>query len=250
MNIYRSCSHGSFLCTFSRSSPINHISTLIYNTHFKLQLSTRSLILSKTANMFAQPILLLGLTAFTLTLADPIPAPAPAATTAMTYPTDPAGVSSMLASESSLESILSGMPTLPASVESVLLTAAPTSADTACETTTPGWYKSLPPDVKSALTSYESAFESWYTAHSSQLGAVMSTSVGLGLCSGASVAATATAKTASSTGTAKATNTATVSSGNGTAASTSSSQAGAAPTGVIGAGIAGVVGVLGIMAAL
>lgn len=200
-------------------------------------------------------MLLLGLAAFNLVFADPIPVPAPVATTAMTYPTDPAGISSMLASESSLESILSGMPTLPASVESVLLTAAPTSADTACETTTPGWYKSLPPDVKSALTSYESAWESWYTAHSSQLGIGMSTSMGLGLCSGASAAATGTAKTASSTGTAKATGTASGASASGasatgTAGSTSSSKAGAAPTGVIGAGIAGVVGVLGIMAAL
>jgi len=104
--------------------------------------------------VFSKSILLLSVAA--LVLPEPIPQ---------------ADVSSELASAVSvLASVLSGAPTLPSFVESVLKTVILLSAfptGTGCQTTTPAWYYSLPADVKSALSSHDLAFESWYLEHTS-----------------------------------------------------------------------------------
>ncbi|KAH8679638.1 hypothetical protein BGZ60DRAFT_400359 [Tricladium varicosporioides] len=147
----------------------------------------------------------------------------------------------MLASASSLMAIMSDIPTLPASVQSVLLTAVPTTISATavgCEiaTATPAWYKSLPADVKSALTSYESAASSWYSKHSTDLAGVTSGVPAVVGCSG--VTGTK-GNAASATGTAS-----------GAAASNTSKGAAAAPTGAVVASLAGVLGVFGVMVAL
>ncbi len=159
------------------------------------------------------------------------------------------------------------MPTIPASIVSVLATAVPTEeltqTDIACiATSTPGWYKSLPADVKSALSSYETAFGSWYSIHSSQLGLSGATDLPAP-CSAGTTAAAAT-KTGTSTGATK-----TGSSSDSTAISSSASRASsstasgtatgatqtpgaAAPraTGAVAASFAAIVGALGVMAVL
>jgi len=164
-------------------------------------------------------------------------------------------LASLQSQASALEAITSDEPVLPSSVLSVLATAVPTSVLTdpnfACEvaTGTPAWYKSLPADVKSALTSYEHAAVSWYDKHSSVLAQFTS---GLGAAA-ACTAATNGAKTAAgATGTA-ATATGTAGSGSSgssgsaaTAASGSGNGAVARPTGLVAAGIAGAVGALGL----
>ena len=131
--------------------------------------------------MFSKTFLLLNL--FALTLAEPIPQAA--ATTSFdfssySFPTGsyslPASLESQLSHASVLESILSGAPTLPASIESALVAAIPTTVTYAtnqvinCElvTSTPEWFQTLPANVKSAITSYDSAIISWYEAHSAE----------------------------------------------------------------------------------
>ncbi|KAG0646485.1 hypothetical protein D0Z07_7494 [Hyphodiscus hymeniophilus] len=217
---------------------------------------------------------LLGFAAFVL--ADPIPQAA--ATTDLgsfttdsgSSPSDMASMSDSLASLSSLLSLESGMPTLASFAESVLLTAVPTDVQTGdlCQTTTPGWYKSLPGDVKSALSSYDSAFASWYSVHSTDLDLGLTSDLTATLpgnvCAGTVFASATTEPTSAATpstgpstaarGT-TATITGTAATGSETAASgspSSSSSTAAAPhaTEAVGFSVAGIVGVLGLMAAL
>jgi hypothetical protein len=221
--------------------------------------------------MFAKT-LLLGAGFAALALSEPIPQAA--ATTSFgdsAIPTtsfDDSALSSELASLSSAEAfttIFSDMPTLPASVESVLATAIPTTyatADLGCDivTATPDWYKNLPAGVKSALSSYDNAWISWSKEHSAALASLTSGysfTVPAQVCTtgGAAVVGTtastgsAPKNTGSATG-AGAGSTGTASSGS--AAQSTSSKAAAAPkqTGAVAVGFAGVVGVLGLMAAL
>ena len=141
------------------------------------------------------------------------------------------------------------MPTLPASIESILLTAVPTTAQTdigcAIATTTPGWYKSLPANVKSAISSYNLAYESWYSEHSAEFG-TLTQSIPAG-CTAAAAQATETGNgnggTTTSGGSGGATKT---SSGSGTASTGGAPRA----TGALAAGVAGAVGVLGLLVAL
>jgi hypothetical protein len=137
------------------------------------------------------------------------------------------------------------MPTLPLSVESVLLTAVPTTAQTdigcAIATTTPAWYKSLPADVKSAISSYNSAYESWYSKHSAELGP-LTESVPAG-CTGAAAQATGTGAATGSGSSSGATKT---SSGSGSASTGGAPRA----TGAVAVGVAGAIGVLGLIVAL
>merc|ERR1711964_908090 len=81
-------------------------------------------------------------------------------------------LNSLLDGATSALGLLSDLPTLPASVQSVLATAVPeselTRTDLACiATATPDWYNDLPSDAKSAISSYETALSSWYSEHSS-----------------------------------------------------------------------------------
>jgi len=216
--------------------------------------------------------LLLGAGLAALAFSEPIPQAAPTTTfggdSAATTSFDESALSSELASLSSLEAfttIFSDMPTFPSSLESVLETAIPTTyatADLGCDivTAAPDWYKNLPGDVKSALTSYESAWLSWSKEHSAALASLTSGfTVPAGVCTatgGAVVggttatAASSPKKTGGATGAgAGSTGTATSS---GAAAGSTSSKAAAAPqqTGAVAVAFAGVVGVLGLMAAL
>lgn len=112
-----------------------------------------------------------------------------------------------------------GMPTLPASIQSVLVTAAPTNAlaDPCALTASPSWLNALPTDVKSGIASYENALQSWLSANSAKLGTMTNLA---GVC--------------------------TKGSGNGGPVSNAAPR----PTGALGASIAGAVGLLGVMAAL
>ncbi|OCL09042.1 hypothetical protein AOQ84DRAFT_405454 [Glonium stellatum] len=157
---------------------------------------------------------------------------------------------SLLAAASSEMAMLSGMPTLPASVESVLATAVPTSilTDPAAECSAlagkePDWYKKLPGDVKSALTSYESALSSWAKDHSiySSGTAVATGLAGCGATSVAAAAATAAGTTGKATGTAAAA---------ATGAQATGTNAAARPTSAVAVGLAGAVGLLGLVVAL
>jgi hypothetical protein len=224
-------------------------------------------------------ILLLTLVA--LTFAEPLPQAATTEsgsaptglgsflTESGSFPSAAPSLSDVLNSLSALESLEAGMPTLNPSVESVLLTAIPSGVytDLECQTTTPGWYLSLPADVKSALSSYELAFASWYSVHSAAID--LTTSLPGNVCAGTvfisgmgASTAFASASTAHATATGAATATATSAGGQatGTAASGSassgavgsSSSKAAAPhaTAAIDISFVGVVGVLGLMAAL
>jgi len=151
---------------------------------------------------------------------------------------------SILAAASSEMAMLSGMPTLPASVESVLETAIPTSILTnpaaecsALNGKEPDWYKSLPGDVKSALTSYESALSSWAKDHPFSTGTVAATGLtGCGATGSAAAAATGTGSTQASATAA--------------GAQATGTNAAARPTGAVAAGLAGAVGLLGLVIAL
>jgi hypothetical protein len=207
--------------------------------------------------MFCKSIIILGLAA--LVLAEPIPQAA--ATT--DQGSSPSALSAALASESaaaaSIESAFSGMPTLPSSVLSVLVTAIPTGVYTGqqCQTTTPAWYYSLPADVKSAISSYDDAFASWYKIHSTDFGPDQTATLPANICAGTvfltqtGAATLPTATGALPTVTGKVSATATGKSASASAGSSSSSKA-AAPraTGTIGASVAGLVGVFGFMLAL
>ena len=154
-------------------------------------------------------------------------------------------------------SIYSDLPTLPASIESVLETAVPTSVlatEDPCGfvTDAPQWYNSLPANVKSALTSYESALVSWSKEHSAALASLNSGFTTGTVATG--TGATGTALVCTSTGAPAAGNTGTATgAGAGSTGSVgSSSSKGAAPraTGAVAVGLSGVVGVLGLMVAL
>ena len=207
--------------------------------------------------MFSKSVLLLGLAALGLT--EPIPQAA-----ATDLGSSPSSFSAALASASAeatsltaIESEFSGMPTVPPSVLSVLATAIPTGVYTGqlCDTTTPAWYYSLPADVKSAISSYDSAFASWYAIHSTDFGPDQTASLPDNICAG-TVFLTHTGAATMPTGTG--TLVTATKTGSGTAATGSSGSAGsssskaAAPraTGAIGASVAGLVGTLGIMIAL
>jgi hypothetical protein len=165
--------------------------------------------------MFSKTVLLLNL--FALTLAEPIPQAA--ATTSFdlssySFPTAsyslPASLESQLSQLSVLESILSGAPTFPASIESAYIAAIPTTVADAtnpvnnCEfaTSAPEWFQSLPANVKSAVTSYESAYLSWYDAHSAEIVSAEGTLSGTATFTVPSCGATtaATGKGATTTG--------------------------------------------------
>jgi hypothetical protein len=210
--------------------------------------------------MFSKTAILLSLAA--ATFAEPIPQAATATSFDLasltsglgsSYPTsiDTAGLNSGLDSATSLLGLLSGLPTLPASVASVLATAVPTSevtkSDYACElaTATPAWYSSLPADVKSALKSYQTEVESWYSEHSSAFAAASITAPAA-VCTGAG-AGTGTKATGSGSGSTGGSSTGTAS---GTAKATGSQGAAPRATGAIVGSVAGVMGVLGLMAAL
>ena len=220
--------------------------------------------------MFAKA-LFLGVGLAALVNAEPIPQAA--ATTSY----DPAALSSELASLSAQEvaftSIFGDLPTLPPSVESVLATAVPstfldsTATEIGCAliTAVPDWYAHLPGDVKSALTSYESALVAWSKEHSAALASLEGTAGSVTytgspfVCTngaaapagtGTTTAGKTTGTTPKSTGSAGAAGSPTSS---GSVAASTSSKAGAvAPraTGAMAASFAGVVGVLGLMAAL
>ncbi|KAK0121816.1 hypothetical protein ONS95_010099 [Cadophora gregata] len=211
--------------------------------------------------MFAKSILVASLAA--MALADPIPAPAPQATTDLgSLPTDAGDLSSLLDAATSLAGtdlnsllndatsalgVLSDIPTLPASVQSVLATAVPeselTRTDIQCiATATPDWFKSLPNDAKSAISSYETALASWYSEHSSELGS-LTTGV-------PQPCAAATGSGASPTTTGGSNATPASSSGSGSAAQTGTSTAAAPRATAMAASIAGLAGMLGVMVAL
>ena len=118
------------------------------------------------ANMGFTNIIVLGLAAYVL--AEPIPQ---ATTDPGSAETGAAYISDTLASLSSVDSVLAGAPTLAPSVLDALILAIPTGLYTGqeCQTTTPAWYYSLPADIKSELSSYDSAYETWYAVHSSEL---------------------------------------------------------------------------------
>jgi len=166
------------------------------------------------------------------------------------YNSELAAASSEMAAASSEMALLSGMPTLPASVESVLATAIPTSILTnpaaecsALNGKEPDWYKSLPGDVKSALTSYESAIASWVKDHSSLFSTGTIAATGLASCGAtgaAAAAATATGTTAKGT----------QASATAAGAQATGTNAAARPTGAVAAGLAGAVGLLGLVIAL
>jgi hypothetical protein len=114
-----------------------------------------------------------------------------------------------------------GMPTLPSSIEAILITAAPTNAlqDPCQLTATPAWVQSLPSDVRSGLASYENAVQSWFSANSAKLGTMTSVP---GVCT----------------------------SGAGAKATSANSKGAAPRPTTIGASLAGAVGLLGVMIAL
>jgi len=220
--------------------------------------------------MFSKTFLLLNL--FALTLAEPIPQAA--ATTSFdfssySFPTGsyslPASLESQLSHASVLESILSGAPTLPASIESALVAAIPTTVTYAtnqvinCElvTSAPEWFQTLPANVKSAITSYDSAIISWYEAHSAEIASAEGTISGTSTFTVASCGATISVATTAATGKGATTTNAGAtgtgsSTANGSAGSGTSTSKGAAPraTGAIALSAAGLAGVLGLMAAL
>jgi hypothetical protein len=153
---------------------------------------------------------------------------------------DSASYSSEMASLTSALNVYSDMPKLPPSIASILATAAPTDGSSLdpCATTEAAWVKNLPGSVKSAISSYDSALLSWYSAHSSELGPSYTGSITAGSCNGGA-AATGTTAAPGSTNT------------QGSAASGTASPGSAArPTGAVAAGFAGVVGMVGLMIAL
>lgn len=215
--------------------------------------------------MISKTFILLNL--FALTLAEPIPQAA--ATTAFdsssySFPTGsyslPASLESQLSQASVLESIFSGAPTLPASVESALVAAIPTTITYAtnqiinCElvTSTPEWFQTLPANVKSAITSYDSAILSWYEAHSAEIASAEGTLTGTTAYTVPSCGATIGVATTAATTGKGATTTGAGSTGTGSAGSGTSTSKGAAPraTGAVALSAAGLAGVLGLMAAL
>lgn len=139
---------------------------------------------------------------------------------AVTTPT-PTATSGLTGGITSLPSYLSCMPTLPLSIENIILSAAPSNfAQNPCST---DWAKTLPASVQSVLSSFDAAAQSCYSANSADF-----PTTNVAICTnGANVAAKNTA----------------------TGGSTSKGAA-PRPTGALGASLAGAVGVLGVMVAL
>lgn len=158
-------------------------------------------------------------------------------------------LSSEFAAATSLVGKFSNIPTLPASVQSVLATAIPaselTKTDYACDATAAPWYTPLPNDVKGALTSYASALQTWAAENLSEFPSY--TGINVPVCTGTAANAGTTTRTGSSA-TTRATGSGTAA---GNAASSTNSQ-GAAPraTGAIMGSVAAAVGVFGVIAAL
>lgn len=175
-------------------------------------------------------------------------------TSGLNLPTDLGGAAN------SLLTALSGLPTLPASIQSVLATAVPisdlTKTELACEPTAASWYNDLPNDVKSALTSYGSALQTWASANIGNIATNTNYNYNIPVCTGsAAVTKTGTGST-TQTGTGTTTRATTgaggaATSAGGNAVSTTNSPA-AAPraTGAIMGTVAGIVGIFGVMVAL
>lgn len=167
----------------------------------------------------------------------------------------------------------SDMPMLPSSIQSVLMTAAPTNAieDPCTMTAIPDWYKKLPADVKSGLSSYEIALQSWYEAHPGIFGSATVTDPGVaGICTTSAGAPPKNTGGSDSTPTTEAggsgsTNTPNAGGNDPTptqddggsestptedAISSSSTNAAPRPTGALAASLAGAVGMFGVMIAL
>lgn len=233
--------------------------------------------------MFNKNIIVLSFAA--CVLADPVPRPAPEIQSDVTtapFPSDNSALSSYLAS---LTAQFSGMPTLPASVESYLESAAATVSveqltdECALPTSIPDYIATAPGYVKSALSSYDSALESWYSEHSTgfSLPSVTGTYTytPTGTCGGGAVGTTKTAAsgkatptTGGSTATGKGSTAAggSTGTGTGTGGATKASNSAATSTGTAAAStgtsvaaprnggvllsFAGVFGVLGFMAVL
>ncbi|KAF2770963.1 hypothetical protein EJ03DRAFT_326032 [Teratosphaeria nubilosa] len=158
---------------------------------------------------------------------------------------------------SSSVSVLSVLETaLPSSLiaEAVTNSAAVSSqiASEFAEGSTPGWFQSLPPDVKTYLVPVSSTATA--TAASSGTAAATGASYGSGISTGSSgiMGGNTTAATAVTTGSlSSSSSSASTSSGSSAASATgsSSSSAGASmPTAMFGAGIAGVMGLVCLLA--
>lgn len=217
--------------------------------------------------MFTKTILLITLAGSALSSPAPQLTTDSALATTTALPSGDPALSSELASLSSLEGFYSGIPSLPASVESYIETAFPSTFTDACVTTIPDYLATAPGYVKSALTSYEIALSSWYVAHSTGLSVDTSytytgttgTYLPTGTCGGG---VTATGKTSATTkATTKATGTGSAATGTattkgsnstatGTAATSTGSSAAAPRNGGVLLSFASVFGVLGFMAVL
>ena len=171
--------------------------------------------------------------------------------------------SEALACATALQSVYDGLPTAPPAIASF---AATVSIDNPCSVT-------YPASIESAVSSYVSAVEDWYSSHSSEIESALSecptysgvgeSSFGGDVCStgiigGGGTAATTTADDATTTGkTTKATTTgaattgaATTATGTTTAGAAQATNAGNRETGGVAAAAMAVVGVLGVVAAL
>ncbi|PMD18301.1 hypothetical protein NA56DRAFT_648062 [Hyaloscypha hepaticicola] len=209
--------------------------------------------------MFAKALLLSASLAV-LVFSEPIPQAA--ATTQNLAALESSALASLTTGIPGLPSIYSDLPTLPASIESVLATAVPNSVvatedPCAFVTDAPQWYNSLPANVKSALTSYESAIISWSKEHSAALASLNSGFTTGTVATGPALVCTSTGAPAAggkttASGAAENTGTATGAGAGSTGTVGSSSSKGAAPraTGAVAVGLSGVIGVLGLMVAL
>jgi hypothetical protein len=119
-------------------------------------------------------------------------------------------------------------------------------------TDAPQWYNSLPANVKSALTSYESALVSWSKEHSAALASLNSGFTTGTVATGPALVCTSTGKPAAGGKTTSSGAAATGAGAGSTGTVGNSSSKGAAPraTGAVAVGLSGVVGVLGLMVAL
>jgi hypothetical protein len=129
----------------------------------------------------------------------------------------------------------------------------------------PDWYASLPANVKSALTSYEYAFSTWYAAHSTDFPSYTGTdtatlsggnpfagctAVTVAVGSGLSTTVPVNGGGATTTGGSSPKSTGTGTSAGSAGVSSTSKAGAAAPTGAVAVGFAGLVGMLGLMVAL
>ncbi|KAL2064283.1 hypothetical protein VTL71DRAFT_4777 [Oculimacula yallundae] len=215
--------------------------------------------------MFAKSFLVASFAV--LALADPVPAPQVSSiapdelSSLLDAATSLVGTdySSLLNDATSVLGALSGIPTLPASIQSILATAVPeselTRTDLQCIVTeTPSWYSNLPNNAKSAISSYETALSSWYVENSSRLGELgtdVPAPCPAATAAGGSPTSSASRNGASTTASPSRTGSASPSSASaGSVAATGSSTAAAPRATAMAASIAGLVGMFGVMAAL